>query len=474
MNTIISDRIQRFDQRQRNAASIGALAAVYFLAGKLGLSLAFFHPSATPIWPPTGIVLAALLIFGYRLWPGALLGAFLVNVTTAGSILTSAGIAVGNTLEGLAAAYLVTRFANGRKCFDRTQDALKFVILAGVLSTMISATFGVTTLSLGGFARWADYTTIWATWWCGDATSMVIVAPLLILWSTNTRLRWSWSRISEFALLLMSLLVVGQVVFGEFMFPGTKNYPLEYLCTPFLIWAAFRFGRREAATVSLVLCGIAIRGTLHGLGPFAIGTKNESLLLLQAFLGIVATMTMVLAVMSQERRNAEEQIRNLAVTDPLTGLANYGKLIDALDLEMRRFGRTHRSFAILLLDLDGLKVINDTHGHLAGSRALCRVADILRIHCREIDTAARYGGDEFALVIPEAGTKEARQVAARIRDRVARDPEAPHISVSVGAAVYPRDGETKEALLAAADRVLYEVKRRTHHGLSRSLRMSGD
>jgi diguanylate cyclase (GGDEF)-like protein len=113
----------------------------------------------------------------------------------------------------------------------------------------------------------------------------------------------------------------------------------------------------------------------------------------------------------------------------------------------------------LLLDLDRLKTINDCYGHLTGSRALCRLANILRVHCRSVDTAARYGGDEFAIVIPEAELEQAQQVALRIREYVARDTEQPPISVSVGAAVYPRDGETKEALLGAADRALYEMKR---------------
>lgn len=448
------------DERQRNLIAIGVMAAVYFAAGRLGLGMALVHPSSTAVWPPSGIALAAFLVLGYRVWPGVALGSFLVNITTAGSILTSIGIAAGNTLESLAGAYLIVRFANGAKCFERVQDTFKFALLAGLVCTTISATFGTTVLALGGFAHWAEYKPIWLTWWLGDAAGAVIVTPLLLLWRADARLRWSWTRLSEFVILVMGMMVVGQLVFGPFA--RIRSYPLEYLCIPFLVWAAYRFSSREAATVTPVLAAIAIRGTLHGFGPFVVGSKNESLLLLQVFMGIVSVMTLALAVSTAERMQAEQQVRNLAVTDSLTGLANYRRLVDVLDLEIKRFGRTGRPFSILLIDMDGLKAINDVHGHLVGSRALRRLGDILRVHCRDIDTAARYGGDEFALVMPESGRKQAQQVATRVRQRVSEDDEVPRLSVSIGAAVFPRDGETRDELLEAADKALYEMKRKTH------------
>jgi diguanylate cyclase (GGDEF)-like protein/PAS domain S-box-containing protein len=160
-----------------------------------------------------------------------------------------------------------------------------------------------------------------------------------------------------------------------------------------------------------------------------------------------------------ERKLAEEHIRHLALADPLTGLANYRRLLDALDAEIKRYGRTARPFAILLLDLDDLKKINDVHGHLVGSRALSRVANVLRIRCRAIDTAARYGGDEFVIVLPETDSEAAAQVAHRISEQVRNDGVEPPISVSAGTAIFPRDGETIDELLAAADRALYHEKR---------------
>src|SRR2546422_4700450 len=149
--------------------AIGILTVVYFIAGKLGLMLASLHASASPVWPPAGIALAALLVLGYRVWPAIFVGAFLVNVTTAGNIFTSLGIASGNTLEALCGAWLVNKFANGARAFDRPQDVFKFA-LAALISTTVSATCGVSSLAAGGFAQWSSYWPIWLTWWLGDTS----------------------------------------------------------------------------------------------------------------------------------------------------------------------------------------------------------------------------------------------------------------------------------------------------------------
>jgi diguanylate cyclase (GGDEF)-like protein/PAS domain S-box-containing protein len=161
-----------------------------------------------------------------------------------------------------------------------------------------------------------------------------------------------------------------------------------------------------------------------------------------------------------KQRELEGHLRRQAASDPLTGLANYRRLVDVLALEIKRCERTRRKFAILLFDLDGLKRINDHYGHVTGSQALCRVADVLSFCCRDIDTAARFGGDEFALVLPETNAEAARLVAQRICESVANDGKGPRLSISVGAAIYPQGGDSIESLLREADSELYTMKRR--------------
>jgi diguanylate cyclase (GGDEF)-like protein len=442
----------------RDAVILVALGGAYFVAGKLGLKLAFVHTCTTAVWPCTGIAVASFLTLGYRVWPVIFTGAFLVNLTTAGSLETSIAIAVGNTLEGVIGCYLVSRFANGQHTFERAQDIFKFGLLAGMVSTTVSATVGVTSLALGGFADWAKYGSIWSTWWLGDAVGAVVVTPFLLLWRENPHLNWTRKQAIELACLFPGLVFTTWIVFGGRFHSALKNYPLEYLCIPFLAWAAFRFGRRKAATAICVLAAIATWGTLEGFGPFSRESQNTSLLLLQAFIGIMSILSLVLASEVTEHKRSDERVRQLVGSDPLTGLANYRRLLDVLDTEIKRHGRTGRTFAVLLLDLDGLKRINDTHGHLVGSRALCRLADILQIHCRAIDTAARYGGDEFVVILPETNSEQARHVAQRISERLSKDDEEPAISVSAGDAIFPQDGDTIDELLSAADRALYRDK----------------
>src|SRR5438034_9930705 len=208
---------------------VGLVSLVDVIAGKLGLSVACLHASALPVWPSAGIALAVLLLLGYRIWPAILVGAFLVNATTAGNVVTSLAIAAGNTLEAVCGAWLVNRFAGGTSVFDRPQGVFKFA-LAAVVSTIISPFFGVTSLALGGFADWANYGAIWLTWWLGDTTGDLLIAPLIILWSVASKRRWNNSQAVEVGVLLLLLFVLSEAVFGGWLAISARNYPIAFIC----------------------------------------------------------------------------------------------------------------------------------------------------------------------------------------------------------------------------------------------------
>jgi len=449
----------RMSQSLRRLLLLLGLAAAYYFGAKLGLRFAYINSSVTTIWPPAGIALAGFVLLGYRVWPAILAAAFFANVSTTGAILPSLGIAVGNTAEGLLAAFLVNRFARGGRAFDRVRDILRFTALAALLSTMVAASLGITSLALGGLLSWADAPRVWLTWWLGDAVGDIVIAPALILW-IGVRPTPLWTRAQLLEALALTLTCVGAsyALFGG-VFPS-RHYPLTELLWPVMIWVAFRFTPRETATAMLLVSIIAIVSTIRHTGPFSPYDTNESLVLLQVWTGITAITSLVLAAVVAAQREVQGTWRELAVTDPLTGLANHRQLIQSLESEIRRSRRTAQPLAVVLLDLDGLKQINDRHGHLAGSLAIRRVAEALLGSCRATDTAARFGGDEFALVLPETGEAAAWHVARGVVDRLATDAEKPNLSISVGVAVYPGHGETVEALLNAADVALYETKER--------------
>src|SRR5882724_4836853 len=287
---------------------IGLLTLVYFIAGKLGLMLASLHASASPVWPPAGIALAVLRVLGYRAWPAIFVGAFLVNVTTAGNVATSLAVASGNTLEAVCGAWLVNRFAGGTTVFDRPQGVVKFA-LAAVVSTVIGPAFGVTSLALAGFTDWTNYGAIWLTWWLGDTTGDLLIAPLIILWSVTSKRRWNRREAVEVGILLLLLVVLSEAVFGGWLTISARNYPMAFIYLPIVIWTAFRFAQRETATGIFILSAVAIWGTMHGFGPFVGETENQSLLALQSWTAVLTITAMALSAGVAERGRAEEALR---------------------------------------------------------------------------------------------------------------------------------------------------------------------
>ena len=286
---------------------LAALTLAYFLAGRLGLSMAYLNASASPIWPPTGIAVAALLLFGRQLWPGVAAGALLVNLSTSGSISAAALIALGNTLEALLAAYLVERFAHGAQAFERTRDVFLFVVAAAVIAPIVSATIGVSALALSHLAEPGAYRTVWLTWWMGDALGSVLYAPALILLWIDRRPRTRLEQI-EGLIVIVALIVLAAAVFRYGGEPERGSYPLGFLCIPLALWPAFRVGQRETAIAAVALSIVAVWGTLGRYGPYATELPNRGLLLAQTFAGVVAITTAAMAALVGERQRLHDQL----------------------------------------------------------------------------------------------------------------------------------------------------------------------
>jgi PAS domain S-box-containing protein len=286
------------------------LAALYFAVAKLSLMLAIPPGYATAVWPPSGVALAALLLAGNRVWPGIWLGAAFANVTVQSSALAAIFIGSGNTLEAVVGASLIRHFIGVPRRFDRGEDVFKFVGLVAIAS-MVAATIGVLSIVAAGAIPWADFPAHWWTWWQGDTMGIIIVTPLILLWTDTPPEARPLSKKLEAMGFALGLALAAYVVVGTDVTAPTHGLSplLLFLSFPFIIWAAFRFDEREVAATIAALCAIAIASTLVGRGPLSSDSTNTSLLVLLAFIGIAAVTGLVLSAVIGERRRATEALR---------------------------------------------------------------------------------------------------------------------------------------------------------------------
>ena len=290
-----------------HSVTLVLLTVAYIAVGRLGLLLAFANENASPVWPPTGLAIAALLLIGYRAWPAVAIGAFVVNLYNSGSIPASAVIAAGNTLEALVAAWLIVRFARGRAVFDSTADILRFVVIAAGAATL-AASIGTIAVLVGDLGTQTDPAAIWLTWWLGDLVGAVVVAPIVVLWDRRPPVPDVIRRFPELVVLILTLGVAAMAVFSPWPMGG-PDYPV--ILIPVLLWAAFRFGAWFTALCSAIVVVIAVYGTLRGWGPFGRWSLNEALLVMQSFVGMTTVMMLSVASEVSRRRDVERDLRRL-------------------------------------------------------------------------------------------------------------------------------------------------------------------
>ncbi len=459
---------------------MAALAVVYYFAARLSLRLALVRDQVTPIWPPTGIAVAGMLLFGRRMWPGIAVSAFLVNLPIGPTALAAASIAAGNTAAPLVAVSLL-RVTGFRPDLQRLRDAMAIVFLGALLGMTVSATAGTSTLLLSDAIPQMAFLATWLVWWAGDAMGVLVFAPLLL-----TLARWRprgktvpWPRRIEVISLALLLAATTYLVFRS-------QLPIQYLVFPLLAWAAWRFGQRGATLAVLVASGGAIWAALDATGPFAGAGLADKMVTLQVFNASAALSSFLLAAVVAERREnlsardrAEKELIRRALHDQLTGLANRTLFMDRLKQALARSARRPGTVAVAFLDLDRFKVINDTLGHEAGDSVLRHMTERIRGVVREVDTPARFGGDEFVILLEDLRSEdEVPVIGGRLLQAIAEpmvlDAGEVVVTTSIGIAVGKRADESPDELVRAADIALYRAKedgRARYVVFDRSMRM---
>lgn len=359
--------------------------------------------------------------------------------------------------------------------FRGTRDRLPLILAAGFV--MVGVTLASSSLSLPSLSPVSSTDSLRdpMTWVIGRTLLAIVLLCALLAQKEG-----AWSRNPRSEIIRALALAVLASIFLSFMH---RHLPLDLVVQPgrffprpgnlipaacFLL-AAFFYHRRLANTPTAFDVSLYLAVAINFWSSLAAAQSDRRL---DATFALAATLQFlsfagILAGAFLDNLHLFQDVQRFAVTDPVTGLANFRQLTDSLELEIQRTDRSGRPFALLLFDLDGLKEINDKYGHQEGTRALRRAGEVIRMQSRGIDTAARHGGDEFALVLPETTIQGAREALNRICDHVSADGQEPRISVSGGFAICPRDGVTADTLMEAADRELYRMKK--HHKRSAPL-----
>jgi PAS domain S-box-containing protein len=301
-------RVPTVPTQLRYLAQVSVLAAVYFVVAKLSLLAAIPPGYATSVWPPSGIALAAILLYGARTWPGIWIGAALVNLTVQSSVVAAVTIGSGNAIEALVGAALIKRQMDVPRRFERGEDVFKFVVIAAAAST-IAATIGTLAVATVSGLTGDRIATAWWTWWQGDTTGMIVIAPLILAWTVAPAIAWTARRKRELIGFAIMLVLVGYVVFGTDLTSPIFSPLLLLLTLPLVTWAALRFDQREVVVTIAMLCAMAVGFTVAGRGPLASASVDVSLLQLLVFISAVAMTGLSISAVVNQRRRAIEGLR---------------------------------------------------------------------------------------------------------------------------------------------------------------------
>ena len=437
----------------------------YFLLGQLAFAISVSHQNVTSVFfAPEGLALAGCIRFGFRIAPAIFVGqlwlALDVGVEPISAMLIALINATGNALGGELA-----RRAGIHHQFSSPRQLFLLLLLIFLLLQPLSAGLGTLTLWSRGAIPTADWPQAMLSWWFGNAMGQLLVTPLLLSWAGFTwRLRFNYAA-SELLLLSACCLLYVAVATGHLMFPG-MSHPLVIFASayPLLSGLSLYFGMRGATVGNIVVVAIAVWSTHGGIGPFASATLQEGLLYLNTFSLSSCITALVLASVVEQRKVLTEKLRHQANHDPLTGVASRRQFLALSEHELARTHRSGQRLSLLMLDVDHFKQLNDKHGHATGDDALRIVASIIVGVVRQVDVVGRLGGEEFAVLLPDANAIQATHIAERIRAEIAQltpstaRGEPYRLTVSIGLTQADSRDLQVDALLQRADQAMYHAK----------------
>ena len=434
------------------------LGICYFLAGLLGLEVQTVQPGVTPIWPPSGIAFAALMLFGLRLWPGIFIGMYLLSWMAEVPVGMATLAAFGSVIEA-ALPVLLLRHFDFHRDFPRIIDTLLFIAFAVYLGPLFSATAGVIGIWLFVGAINTDYFSLWLFWWLGNSIGIMIIgAFLLTLWE-----RRSDVQLFTLDLFLLSAVAVAIAWWSAFIVNLSASFFGLCLLIPVAVIAGVRRGPAGAMLVNvLALLSFLLNGALIQPELFQSITVDTVFINISC-LSIAAAGSLAIASAFQEHKQHQELVYR-ACHDPLTDLFNRREVELNLESAVRKAQVESLSHCLLFFDLDKTKLVNDHAGHLAGDQLLVNVARILKSSVRSADTAGRIGGDEFAILLWDCPVERARDVAGSIREKLGAKPfrwqqQQFNLTTSVGLAVINHEATDALSAWNAADMACYTAKR---------------
>lgn len=407
---------------------ISSIALLYFATAKIGQAFSIPPGNITPVWLPSGIMLALVLIRGYRIWPGIFLGAFMGNAsayidpasmaTLLKSITAATANGVGDVLATIGAVYVLRKIKVTGDIFESFSSLLPFLLIGAFLGPLLSAIFGITSLALVGILPWDSYVSGLITWWVGDGVGVLLFTPLILFFHRTHDESYLADRLLELSIYSIMLSLICSFMWFHRAWPEPLPNPI-FFTVPLLLWGILRLGFRVTFLSILAIVIIAIVITSKQMGPFIHATPLLSIIELQLYLSIVITSVLVVGIISAQRNMLFEELQLKLNYDLLTGAWTRLCFMRSFDSEAQRYFRYGSPFCLIMFDIDFFKKVNDAFGHEVGDEVLISVCKVINGELRDIDSLTRWGGEEFLILLPNTTLDGGYQIAERCRTKIA-------------------------------------------------------